>query len=99
MPGLRHADGQRSRLGVYALPEPRLRWPALAAADELLDGDGYRRARREAGDAVHGSWVGPHGRRLLPIGRRADRLATRFRGGLRGEARRGDRGVEAAAVW
>ena len=59
MPGLRHPDDQgRGRL--HALPEPRLRRPALAAALalRLARRDGRRRDRREAGLAADGARAG-----------------------------------------
>ena len=56
--GLRHADRQARGLGLHALPEPRLPRPALAAAQALRRRDGHRRARREAGEPVHGARLG-----------------------------------------
>ena len=98
VPDLPHPDGQARGLGVHPVSQPRLPGAALAAAQAFRRRDGHRRARREAGRAVHGPRLGADGRRLLPSHRRADHRAARASARSRPRSCRGDRGLQAPAV-
>ncbi len=58
VPDLQDPHRQARGFGIHEMPEPRLRRATLAAAQALCRRDGHRRARGEAGFAVHGARVG-----------------------------------------
>ena len=94
MPRLRHADGQARGRRLHRLPQPRrLPRPVLPARQALRQqgGDGHRRTRGEAGDALPRRGPDRGCRRHL----RAERGAAGRAGGVRRDLRpqpdRGDR--------